>query len=102
MGSAADYPDFDPWGNGTEEAIPNLTRSIDEPALTLMTLRATIAAQAGIADRELASGSRRPAVVTAKRRLIAEAVRGGHRLSSIAHCLGLTPGALTYYLQKSC
>jgi hypothetical protein len=102
MGAAADYPDFDPWENGTEEHIPDLTRSVDEAAQTLTTLRAKIAAQAGIADKELASGSRRPEVVIAKCRLISEAVRGGHRLSTIAHCLGLTPGAITYYLRKSC
>ncbi|MEQ1917683.1 MAG: transposase [Elusimicrobiota bacterium] len=102
MGAEEDYPDFDPWENGAEERLPNLTRSIDEAAQTLTTLRATIATQAGIADEELASGSRRHDVVIAKRRLIVEAVRGGHRLSDIAQCLGLTPGAMTYYLRKSC
>jgi REP element-mobilizing transposase RayT/DNA-binding CsgD family transcriptional regulator len=99
--TADDFPDFDPWSNALEVELPSLIRPPTEPGQILTDLRSVIALEAGITDGELASGSRRPDVVIAKRKFIAQAVRRGHRMSRIAECLGVTPGAISYYLRNS-
>ena len=96
-----DLPDFDPWKSGKTKAHPTLVRSnIDQPP-PLSEIVAAVSARTGIGVAEIRSGSKRQDVVAAKRLLIAEAVKNGHRLLVVADWLGNSLSAITYHLRKS-
>ncbi len=99
--SQHDLPDFDPWKTGKQEDHSTLIRSNIAPVLPLAEIGASVSARTGISVGELCSGSKRHAVVAAKRLLVEEAVRSGHRLLPIASWLGSTLGAITHYLRQS-
>ena len=96
-----DMPDFDPWKTGMAEARPTLMHAHIDQLPPLSEIGASVSTRTGISVGELRSGSKRPDVVVAKRLLIVEAVKSGHRLLAIANWLGNSLGAISHHLRTS-
>jgi len=92
---------FDPWSIGKENVRPGLIRSNSESSPSLSDIGASISSQTGISVGELRSGTKRRSVVDAKRLLVNEAVKNGHRLLPISRWLGTTLSAVAHYVGEN-
>ena len=94
-------PLFDPWSDPSDQPTPALIRVPAEDILQLPYYAGRISAKTQISVHELRSGTRRRDVVAARKLFVGEALCGGHRMTSVARWLGLTPAALARYMREN-